>query len=824
MGLCLAGDMYKVTWITLFFFISQVTLPSFLFAIEAETPKELQEFRQELDQASGFFRRILRNGWLTNRDLSPEQQQIIIDSSSNDTFEGNPTLRVEDSDILRPTKQVALQILDGEVGIIQTFLAFQATQFLNAMMNNTAGKKVVARTNQVLKSMTPSQLGSLEGALKRLGVTQKFIEFKQNSRPKVRTFMRTEVRFLAMALIGGMITMGLYDGLDIHGIKDSILALDPMEENMTVGSSLLAIYMMGAANRHFYAFFNNRFDLFYDKLLDSKGFGSQVLKLMDKKADAVGRKHFKAANQGGHARKDATFAKRMGLVGVGEGTQFTLRGVLRHIGAGIAFGVVGNVIVQTAFMGTRGMFDSVINGANRNMPLERPEYPEFMFQKTGDEWQDELNERKFMLLMYYEDYLRSPITHITTGITTFTGAYAGSVVAGALMAGAGLPTLVGGVMVASLFSGIGAWLGSWSATKFERSDFTKKFKRGLHEKNLLEIIKKMDLYTQGRITEPEALDLALDRSWDMYHLESMGQAYVRMYLVEDFSKVELYKKDGYIFMKLDERYGEAFDMQANIRYPLVDMRGHEGYWDMATNQIYDVGKILDNNGFKVIFITDNEQVFLDGDILEAREGSEFRMLSNGLIMTPSDLDRTRWAIRSQDINTDIFLRNRKQRYAFDTEKKIYRRVGIPQEGGKNPLATFTEILHGKERQVYEKLVNHIESAAEKSQAEALEILERISRTKEGEFFLNLLDHGASQKKIDHFLMMDTSQWKVLMLGKLQRKVPYQVEATLSAVTKTPLSNLKESLKAELADSETPTIWDPVTNLLSPWSLIASVTN
>jgi hypothetical protein len=816
--------MYKVAWITLFFFISQLTLPCLLYANEAENPNETQEFRQDLQKVSDPLHRVLRNAWLSEKSLSPEQQQVIIDSSTNDTFEGNPTLRIEDSSILRPTKQVALQILDGEVGIVQTFLAFQATQFLSSFMNNTASKKVVAKVHQVLAAMTPAQIFSFESVLKRLGIEDKFKTFNENPKPKVRNFMRTEGRFMAMTLIGGLITMGLYDGLDVNGIKDSILALDPMEENMTVGSSLLAVYMMGAANRHFYGFFNNRFDLFYDKLLDSKGFGSQVLKLMDKKADAVGRKHFKAANLGGGTRKDATFAKRMGLVGVGEGTQFTLRGLLRHLGAGIAFGVVGNVIVQTAFLGTRGMFDSVINGANRNLPIERPEYPEFIFQKSGDAWQDGLNERRHMLLMYYEDYLRSPITHISTGVTTFAGAYTGSVVAGAMMAGAGLPTLVVGVMVASLFSGIGAWLGSWSATKFERSDWAKKFKRARHEKKLLKIIKKMNLYTEGRITDSEAHDLALDRSWDMYHLEAKGQAYVRMYLVEDFSKVEFYKNNGYVYMKLDKAFGEPFDLQANIRYPLIDMQGHEGYWDLATNQIYDVGKVMDNNGFKLIFITDNDQVFLDGEILETREDSEFRMLSNGLIMTPSDFDRSKWVIRSQDINTDVFLRNRKQRYAFDPEDKVYRRVGTSLGRSINPLAEFLEILHGNERQVYEKLTDRLEGVAEKNQVKALDILERVSGITEGKFFLQLLDHGASKAKIDHFLTMDTSQWKMLLLGKLQRRLPSKIEQVLAKISETTLSNLKSSLEAELEDSETQSLWDSVSSLLSPYSLIASITN
>ena len=40
--------------------------------------------------------------------------------------------------------------------------------------------------------------------------------------------------------------------------------------------------------------------------------------------------------------------------------------------------------------------------------------------------------------------------------------------------------------------------------------------------------------------------------------------------------------------------------------------------------------------------------------LDSVKDSEFRVLSNGLIMTLSDFDRKRWVIRGQNVNTDVF--------------------------------------------------------------------------------------------------------------------------------------------------------------------------
>ena len=121
---------YRVVANTLIFsLVLQLCLPfQSLYANELdgrnETRKEYKYFSQIGDRV---FRNLKAK---KNQNLTPDDLQEIIDSSTTETFVGNPTLRVENSSILRPIKQIGLRVLDGEIGIVQTFLSYEAVKFL----------------------------------------------------------------------------------------------------------------------------------------------------------------------------------------------------------------------------------------------------------------------------------------------------------------------------------------------------------------------------------------------------------------------------------------------------------------------------------------------------------------------------------------------------------------------------------------------------------------------------------------------------------------------------------------------------------------------
>ncbi len=814
--------MKKTAWITLVLFCFQIGLPCLINAQDNAQSKAQAEFEQGIDSDPGFFQRILRNAHVRAVNWTPEQQQAIIDASINDTFVGNPTLRVENSDIYRPAKQVALQIMDGEIGIMQTFLAFQAATFINVAAGSVGSRKTLAKTRQVIGAMTPSQLGKVNGAMDRFGILSRLKNYLSNPSPAVKNLLRAERKFAMMAVIGAMITMGIYDGLDVNGVKDSILALDPMELNYSVSEGLAGAFFANFASRHLYKFFNDRFDLFYDKMLKSKVFGAEVLRLLDQKAYNQGRKWYRATRDGGVTHTRATFAQRMGLVGVGEGTQFTLKGLLRQLAAGLAFGLAGQTVVNGALLGFRGYDNALHIGANRNYHSYLAEYPEFIYQKVGEKWTDGLNERKYAYMDWIEDEVfKKPMTFVMQMVSAFGGAYIGSVAAGALFLGSTPLSLVGGVMVSSLFAGIGAWLGGWAMLKMERSDGFKNFRRILHERQLYNAILKMDIYTSGRIDDEEARKLALDRSWDMHKLEFYGQAYNRLFLVEDFSKVKIYKSGNYTYMKVDERWGEPFDMQAHQRYALVDIQGDEGLWDLLTEKVYNVGKVKDNNGFKISFVTDDEKIFFKGDFLDPREEGNFRILSNGLFMGPSDYNQSQWVIRAQDINTDLFMRNAQTRYFFDSSAKAFRKVGtVSSEVAR--LQPFLKLFsEGEPEALVERIKDKTRTLVDVNLKTARTTIEELTPDDEGGFFLRLEDKGVPHVLIENFLGMESSEWKTFLLGKIARRMPSNLRVVLDKLTTASPQDLASDLKRELKDSRVETVWDSVAELLEPYSFIAS---
>ena len=74
-------------------------------------------------------------------------------------------------------------------------------------------------------------------------------------------------------------------------------------------------------------------------------------------------------------------------------------------------------------------------------------------------------------------------------------------------------------MIASLFAGIGSFIGQWGTLKFERGKYMKGVRRQLIERRLYKAILKMNVYSSGDVTKDKARKLAESRSQDMYKRE-----------------------------------------------------------------------------------------------------------------------------------------------------------------------------------------------------------------------------------------------------------------------------------------------------------------
>ena len=783
--------------------------------------------RVKKENVSNYFSRvpsrIFRNLRDNAQNLNPEQMEEVIASSQSKTFEGDPNLREENSSILRPIKQVALKVLDGEVGIIRSFLSFQGASFIKSTLSNSNSIKVLGKARQVLNAMSPAEITRLNRAAGRLDISKSIMRFSGKMGPGLRSFVQSEGNFALMSVIGALISMGIYDGLDVSTMKDKVLALDPLTTNNTVSHSLVPSFFSQMSMRHFYRFFNNRFDAFYDKMLQSSSFGSSILKDLELKADVIGAKLSKSHRLGIHKNTGESLAKKLGLVGVGEGTKFALKDFFRSISTGLAFGLAANVVADSVFVGIKGYENSTIIGGNRNERSFRPEYNSYLFQKSGNSVQDWVNERKFALKDVWDSYRKTPLTKVVSSVTGFTGAYLGSVVAGALLVGGGIPAMVGGVMIASVFGGIGDFVGRWATTKFERSDSMKNFRRSLVETRLVKIIGKMEFSSRNQLGEEEIRSLARERSQDMSKRESMGQVYNRIFLVEEFSHVQLYQSGEYINMKVDRRFGEEFDMQAHIRYDLVNIHGQQGIWDMKTNQIFDVGSIAKNNGFRVVLISDDEKISVEGNKLLSKEGSDFRVLSNGLLMTKSDYDANKWVIKGQNLNSDLFLRNRRARFTWDSDSKSYLQVDENQANGptdplKPLMETFNQVEeNGDKGKVFEL----IKSLVTQNKDKLLKKLETMDGDQAQTFLGDIKRTGVSQETFQNLEEMGSESWRTLLRGKVYRGTDRTISDYLEELIQQDNQGLKLALEAELENPHVSTVWDKLRDLISPEGLAVS---
>lgn len=867
----------KLAHITIFFYLFQIIAPVFVYATDIKpvaplsndkkTTKDWFSVDKTKEIMAGAFQsigsksakagswagdvpgRLFRNAKNKAVDYTPDQVQDVIDKSTTKTFVGNPTLREENSTILRPIKQITLKVLDGEIGIVQSFLSYKASNFLKEAItgktdnkaDGSRAKLAMIKAKEVVGAMTARQLKKVNKAFVGLKIPSNMSKFLKSSPAGLNKFVASEANFALMAVIGSFISMGIYDGLDVRTMKDRILALDPIQSNYTVSHSFTSTLVGGSINRHFYSFFNNKFDVFYDQLMSSKPYMKTLkesnsglfkhliskvkssiagsVQVLDGKSQVLGKKISKAARMGIVPKQGGkSLASQLGLVGVGSGVEFSLKGLLKSVSTGLAYGIAANVVIDTAIVGIKGRPDTLVVGGNRNKKTMYADYNSNRFQKSQSKIKNWFKERKFALLDLYDQYRKTPVTKLVSSVTGFTGAYLGSVVAGAILVGGGIPAMVGGVMIASLFGGIGSFLGRWGSLKFERGKTMKNIRRKFVERRIRKAIKKMDVYTNGDMTESRVDQLAKDRSQDMYKLEANGKVYNNMFFVKDISDIKVYKGGEFNQLEMTKELGEAFDIEAHIRYNFIDIEGNEGRYDIVDNKLYEVGNIEENNGFDIFFIEDDEKVTVTEDGKLLNEGN-FRVLSNGIVMTLADFNKEKWVIKGINANTDMYLRHAQQRFAWDWDLNVYLSTGKVGSVLAS-LKPYLALLKGDDTKV-EDVTGLIRATLEENQKKSLKNLEKVSIDNEEDFFERLEDSGVENSQIKRFSTMDISEWKNILSGKIRRGAKNQSESLIAKLSKLTKENLLEQISLELEDESNETIWDKVVSMSTQDSFIAS---
>ena len=81
-------------------------------------------------------------------------------------------------------------------------------------------------------------------------------------------------------------------------------------------------------------------------------------------------------------KQGESLAAKLGLVGVGEGTQFTLRGLSQVRERWFGLWLVADLTVEAVEKAFKGYNNSAVIGANRDKITVRPEYNGYMFQRS----------------------------------------------------------------------------------------------------------------------------------------------------------------------------------------------------------------------------------------------------------------------------------------------------------------------------------------------------------------------------------------------------------------------------------------------------------
>jgi pyruvate,orthophosphate dikinase len=370
--------------------------------------------------------------------------------------------------------------------------------------------------------------------------------------------------------------------------------------------------------------------------------------------------------------------------------------------------------------------------------------------------------------------------------------------------------------------GIGSFLGTWATRKFERGKGFRNFRRKFVESRLFKAIKKMEIYLSGQIDNEEAKRLAYARSQDFYKLEGKGDKYNQMYLVDEFDNVELYKQGEFIQMKVEENHGEKFDMEAHIRYTLIDLQGDQGSWDMLTNHIYNIGNIQENSGFAVHFVTDDDKVFVENGILISdKKDSNFRVLTNGAIMTPRDDEPEKWGVRGLNVNTDIFLRNSQKRFTWNWDLNVFMSVDKVADAN-NTLKPLLVVLENDNEELTKGMTveSKLREMLEKSKADGIKKIDKIGEQNENDFFMLMQEKGVQKETVERLVMMERSEWKNVLTGKVERGAESRIESILKTISKMDKAEQIKTLKEELNKPETNTVWDEAAMLINPIQFVA----
>jgi len=617
-------------------------------------------FEGFLKWAKDFPKRVIRSAKAPETDLTPEKVRKIVAESPNPTYNANPINREAESTIARPLKQIGLGMVDGQIGVVKTFMANKAVGMISGLGKDPKATQAWSNARAVVSRMDPKVANNLNKHFSSSPLGKSIIN-RVKSNPELAQKVGSEARVGLISVMGTLFNMGIYDGLDLDTVKDRFVNLNAIVERRRKHEEVLGGLGSLYAARYMSMLFGKSFDRVYEAALAR----SPAFMKADRAVAAFGKRLFKADRLGVKVAS-GNIAEKWGLVGVGSGTRLTLQGLTRAAAMGSIFGVVGNLACGLTWDLLCGLPDYSIIGANRNRPVERIDDRNYYFQKTGDKWKDFWAEREVAFKNRIEGWRKWPLLNISSGIGGFLGGYIGSVVAGALIIGGGPLGIIAGIGISTLFAGLGSHLmGKFIGSKLDRHPFILKLKAIFWKRNIEKALNNIFFESLGIRPTKKQKELmkkvAEERLKDIKALEKTGQSVSRIKLVEDFSNIKIVKENGYTYLVIDGKNGQKFKEKASPRYDFIDLMGNHGVWDPKTGKIINVGKVKEGAVKGVVFVNKSDIRVKNNKILSKQKDKNFDYLKNGIILLKED----KWKIKGQATTYDIIVRETGERFIWN---------------------------------------------------------------------------------------------------------------------------------------------------------------
>jgi len=340
---------------------------------------------------------------------------------------------------------------------------------------------------------------------------------------------------------------------------------------------------------------------------------------------------------------------------LGAGFAKSPRQFVSKFAKGLKYGLIAEAMIQGAVVVAFGQRQESMHIGEDTVEVESQRTN----SQDGDSW---LKDRKFAFLDLKDEYADNAVAKIA-GTAAAVGLSA--------IAGVSLPvTVIAAGVGFAVYHGVKGIMNTETVQNWVNRNLIRRLEGQMEQ--MPYVVDQMQWDEDKREEQAETIArLSVKRK------EASGQSPQRMFFLDRIASVQIYKSGKYFQNSNEENVrGETFDHEAHMRYDYIDVQGQIAVWDSYTpEKMHMVGEGEELSGLDVCFVNaDSEMDYEEGRFLKNREGSNFRILSNGSLWARRDDDEDKWVVKGLTNKTDVVLRSGKGRYSYDPDSGEMRFV------------------------------------------------------------------------------------------------------------------------------------------------------